>query len=198
MVRARQRHRRADARDGHARGRRHQRVVPQHRARQACRRPRPEGPGATRRLPEARRRCRRDRGGVPARRRQAAWRRLRCGWRRGNPSIVYCSISAFGQHGPYRDKPAHDLAVAGAGGNRSPRGRLPCPISLPPTLGVVADGAVGDPDGAGGARGDRQRRLHRHRDVRLASRLDAEHHRHRAWPGEAPKPAEMRNMAARR
>ncbi|HEV3363618.1 MAG TPA: CaiB/BaiF CoA-transferase family protein [Acidimicrobiia bacterium] len=32
------------------------------------------------------------------------------------PHIVYCSISAFGQTGPYRDRPAHDLAVEAMAG----------------------------------------------------------------------------------
>ncbi len=33
-----------------------------------------------------------------------------------NPRIVYCSLSAFGQTGPYRTRPAHDLAVAALSG----------------------------------------------------------------------------------
>src|SRR5690349_15439540 len=33
-----------------------------------------------------------------------------------NPRIVYCSISAFGQDGPYTHRPAHDLAVEALAG----------------------------------------------------------------------------------
>lgn len=36
--------------------------------------------------------------------------------RRINPALVYCAISGFGQDGPYRDKPGHDLGFLALGG----------------------------------------------------------------------------------
>lgn len=33
-----------------------------------------------------------------------------------NPGVIYCSISAFGQDGAYRDRPAHDVAVQALAG----------------------------------------------------------------------------------
>jgi len=36
--------------------------------------------------------------------------------RERNPRIVYCSLSAYGQYGPYRDLPAHSLAIEALSG----------------------------------------------------------------------------------
>lgn len=58
-----------------------------------------------------------------------------------NPRIVYCSISGFGQDGPYRDHPAYDIILQGMGGLQAITGEADRP---PVRIGVaVADIAGG-------------------------------------------------------
>ncbi len=59
-----------------------------------------------------------------------------------NPAIVYCSISGYGQTGPHRDKPGHDidyLAVSGVLSLLGPAGGQPIPPGL--QLADVSTGA---------------------------------------------------------
>ena len=48
-----------------------------------------------------------------------------------NPMIVYCSISGFGQDGPYRDIPGHDINYLGIGGILSIPGQVGRPPAKP-------------------------------------------------------------------
>ena len=61
-----------------------------------------------------------------------------------NPRLVFCSISAYGQDGPYRDWPAFDLALQAMGGGMSltgERGGRPVRMGLP--MGDLAGGLFG-------------------------------------------------------
>ena len=44
--------------------------------------------------------------------------------RKINPKIIYCSISGYGQDGPYRDRPGHDINYLGVAGVVSVSGDL--------------------------------------------------------------------------
>jgi formyl-CoA transferase/CoA:oxalate CoA-transferase len=64
--------------------------------------------------------------------------------RRVNPRIISCSISAFGQNGPYRSLPAFDLILQAMGGAMSITGepdRDPVRMGLP--MGDLAGGLFG-------------------------------------------------------
>ena len=61
--------------------------------------------------------------------------------RDANPGIIYCSLSGFGQTGPYRDRPAHDIDYLALGGILSLLGR-PGGRPVPPGL-QLADIAAG-------------------------------------------------------
>jgi crotonobetainyl-CoA:carnitine CoA-transferase CaiB-like acyl-CoA transferase len=73
--------------------------------------------------------------------------RLGCGYATlaaRNPRLIMCSISAYGQDGPYRDWPAFDLAVQAMGGAMSltgEEGGRPVRMGLP--MGDLAGGMFG-------------------------------------------------------
>lgn len=55
-----------------------------------------------------------------------------------NPRLVYCSITGFGQDGPYRDRPGYDFMVQGLGGLMSVTGeRDALPGGGPQKVGVA-------------------------------------------------------------
>jgi crotonobetainyl-CoA:carnitine CoA-transferase CaiB-like acyl-CoA transferase len=57
---------------------------------------------------------------------------------RANPKLVYCSITGFGQDGPYRDRPGYDFMVQGLGGLMSVTGeRDDLPGGGPQKVGVA-------------------------------------------------------------
>lgn len=61
--------------------------------------------------------------------------------REEKPALVWCSISGFGQSGPYRDKQAYDLVVQAIGGGMSLTGE---PDGHPVRAGIpIADIAAG-------------------------------------------------------
>lgn len=58
-----------------------------------------------------------------------------------NPGLIYCSITGYGQTGPYRQRPAHDLSLQGVGGALEER--LSGDVQgLPPSL-LLGDNASG-------------------------------------------------------
>ncbi len=58
-----------------------------------------------------------------------------------NPKIIYCSISGFGQDGPYRNRPAYDQIMQGIGGIMSVTGG---PDDDPQKVGIaIADIGAG-------------------------------------------------------
>jgi formyl-CoA transferase len=55
-----------------------------------------------------------------------------------NPGLVYCSVTGFGQDGPYRDRPGYDFMVQGLGGLMSVTGeRDDLPGGGPQKVGVA-------------------------------------------------------------
>ena len=65
-----------------------------------------------------------------------------------NPRLIYCSLSGFGQDGPYRDLPAHDINYLSIGGALNLIGEPDRPPAIP--LNIIADYAGASMHGAVG------------------------------------------------
>jgi formyl-CoA transferase len=65
-----------------------------------------------------------------------------------NPRLVYCSVTAYGQDGPYRDRPGYDMVLSAVGGLMYITGERdgpPCKVGVAITdvlTGVYASGAI--------------------------------------------------------
>ncbi len=65
-----------------------------------------------------------------------------------NPRLIYCSLSGFGQDGPYQNHPAHDINYLSIGGVLNLIGQPHQPPAIP--LNIVADYAGASMHGAVG------------------------------------------------
>jgi len=59
-----------------------------------------------------------------------------------NPRIIYCALTGFGQNGPYRDLPGHDLNYIGVGGVASLTGEPDHPILMGVPVADIGGGAL--------------------------------------------------------
>jgi formyl-CoA transferase len=65
-----------------------------------------------------------------------------------NPELIYCSITAYGQDGPYRDRPGYDMVLSAVGGLMGITGEQdgpPCKVGVAITdvlTGVSTSGAI--------------------------------------------------------
>jgi formyl-CoA transferase len=65
-----------------------------------------------------------------------------------NPRLIYCSITAYGQDGPYRDRPGYDMVLSAVGGLMwitGERDGNPCKVGVAITdvlTGVYTSGAI--------------------------------------------------------